>query len=147
VDCTGGIKYSQYELVPGRLAVVHPRKLLLIDLDDDRRKSRILLLTSAGYSVDLRDDYISAERLDHEGSFDLVVVALHGQSEKAREYSDQLSRAKPRLPILLLTDSGTYLPPGTLGHTVETGDPKKLIEEIASMLAGSTHIREQPVEA
>jgi hypothetical protein len=128
-----------------RLAIANSRKLLLIDLDDVRRKSRVLLLVNAGYTVDLRDDYISAERLDHEGEFDLVVLSLHGHSAKAREYSNHLSRAKPRLPILLLTDFGTYVPPGTLGHTIETGDPKRLIEEIASMLDGSTHVRELPI--
>ncbi|HTW48159.1 MAG TPA: hypothetical protein VMD92_09425 [Acidobacteriaceae bacterium] len=126
---------------------MNPRKLLLIDADDVRRKSRILLLTSAGYTVDLRDDYIAADRLDHEGQFDLIVLALHGRSDKAREYSNQLSRAKPRLPILLLTDTGTWVPPGTLGHPVETGDPEKLIEEIAAMLQGSTHVRELPIQA
>lgn len=130
-----------------RPAIADPNKILLIDLDNERRKSRILLLANAGYTVDLRDDYIAAERLDQEGTFDLIVVALHGRSDKAREYSDHLSRAKPGLPILLLTDMGTYVPPGTLGHAVETGDPRKLIEEIASMLAGSTHVRELPIEA
>jgi hypothetical protein len=103
------------------------------------------LLVKAGYTVDLRDDYIAAERLDHEGHFDLIIVALHGRADKAREYSDHLSRIKPRLPVLLLTDSGTYVPPGTLGNTVETGDPEKLIKEITSMLAVSTHIRELPI--
>ncbi|HEY6447260.1 MAG TPA: hypothetical protein VIY53_12435 [Acidobacteriaceae bacterium] len=105
------------------------------------------MLTGAGYSVEIRDDYIAAERLDHEGAFDLIILALSGHSEKAQEYSNQLSRAKPRLPILLLTDSGVYVPRGTLGHPVETGDPKRLIEEIASMLHGSTHVRELPIQA
>jgi hypothetical protein len=121
------------------------KKLLLIDLDDGRRTSRTHLLTSAGYTVDLRDDYMDAERLDHEGFFDLIILALHGHPDKALAYSDQLSRAKPRLPILLLTDSGVYVPPGTLGHSVETGNPAALMKEIASMLEGSTHIRELPI--
>jgi len=130
---------------PGGRAIPNPNKLLLIDTDDARRKSRVLLLVGAGYAVDLRDDYIEAERLDHEGNFDLIIVSLHGRSDKAREYSDQLSRAKPRLPILLLTDSGIYVPPGTLGTSLESGDPEKLITKIASMLVGSTHIRALPI--
>ncbi len=121
------------------------KKILLIDADDTRRDSRVILLTSLGYSVDLRDDYISAERLDHEGFFDLIILALRGQPEKALAYSDHLSRTKPRLPILLLADSGVYVPPGTLNPSVEAGDPAALIHEIASLLAGSTHIRELPI--
>ncbi|MGA7886312.1 MAG: hypothetical protein WCA44_11265 [Acidobacteriaceae bacterium] len=121
------------------------KKLLLIDADDARRKSRILLLTNAGYTVDLRDDYIAAERLDHEGHFDLIIVALHRRPDKALAYSNQLSRAQPRLPILLLTDSGVYVPPGTLSPSVETGDPTALIHQVASMLEGSTHILELPI--
>lgn len=121
------------------------KKVLLIDADDSRRKSRILLLTNAGYKVDLREDYIEAERLNHEGHFDLVIVALHRRSDKALAYSAHLTHAKPRLPILLLTDSGVYVPPGTLSPSVETGDPGALIREVASMLEGSTHVLELPI--
>jgi hypothetical protein len=121
------------------------KKILLIDLDDTRRATRIRLLTSSGYDVDLRDDYIAAERLDHEGHFDLIILALHGHPEKAIAYSDHLSRAKPRLPILLLTDAGVYVPPGTLSGSIETGDPAELIREIVSKLEGSTHVRELPI--
>ena len=103
------------------------------------------MLTGSGYTVDLRNDYISAERLDHEGSFDLVILALNGNTQKAIEYSDQLNRRKSRLPILLLTDFGVYVPPGTLSQSVEAGDPAALIREIASMLEGSTHVRELPI--
>jgi ActR/RegA family two-component response regulator len=121
------------------------KKILLIDSDDPRRKTRVRLLTGAGYTVDLRDDYISAERLDREGFFDLVILALHGQPEKAIAYSNHLSRGKPLLPILLLTDFGVYVPPGTLSRNVASGDPAVLIGEIASILAGSNHVRELPI--
>lgn len=123
---------------------MNQRKILLIDLDDSRRETRVRLLTGAGYAVDVRNDSIEAERLDHEGTFDLVILALHGNPEKAVHYSDSLTRKKPRLPILLLTDLGVYVPKGTLSETMETGDPAALIREVASMLAGSTHIRELP---
>ena len=88
------------------------KRILLVDLDDSRRASRLQLLTHAGYAVDVRTDHIEAERLDHEGEFDLVIVALHGSPEQAATYSDDLSTAKQRLPILLLTDSGVYVPKG-----------------------------------
>jgi hypothetical protein len=120
------------------------KKLLLVDADDARRASRVWLLSRAGYSVDIRNDYIEAERLDHEGTFDLIIIALHGQPEKTLAYSNHLSRAKPRLPILLLTDSGVFVPPGTLTPKIETGNPGALVGEIASMLAGSIFVRELP---
>jgi FixJ family two-component response regulator len=121
------------------------KKILLIDSDDARRKTRVHLLTGSGYTVDLRNDYISAEHLDHEGGFDLIILALNGNTQKAIEYSDQLNRRKPRLPILLLTDFGVYVPPGILSQSIEAGDPAALIREIASMLEGSTHVRELPI--
>jgi hypothetical protein len=77
---------------------------LLIDLDDSRCRTRARLLTSYGYSVEVRDEYVSAERLKNEGEFDPVIVALHKHPKEAAAYSDHLSVKKPLLPILLLTD-------------------------------------------
>src|ERR1700677_78191 len=37
------------------------KKILLVDLDDLRRHSRVRVLNMAGYAVDLRDDAIAAE--------------------------------------------------------------------------------------
>jgi len=51
-----------------------PQKLLLIDCDDARRQSRVQMLESVGYEVATRTDYIAAERADHEGQFDLIIV-------------------------------------------------------------------------
>lgn len=121
------------------------KKILLIDQDDHRRDSRVSLLTHSGYLVSVRTDHVEAYKLDHEGSFDLIVVALHGDPTKATQYSDQLSQLKPNLPILLLADVGVFVPPGTLGHSMETGSPASLIAEIARILAGSTHVRELPI--
>jgi len=122
------------------------KRLLLIDENDTRRASRIHLLTSAGYAVYVRDDYIEAERLDHERDFDVIVLALHGEAHRAIAYSDHLSRDTPRQPILLLTDYGVYVPKGTLSRSIESGDPDALIHELASMLSGSTYVRELPIQ-
>jgi CheY-like chemotaxis protein len=100
------------------------------------------LLASAGYEVDVRKDYIAAERLEHEGDFDLVILALHREEQLAATYSDALSRTQPRLPILLLTDWGVFAPPGTLSQSLEAGNPGDLMRRIAAMLVGSMHIRE-----
>jgi DNA-binding NtrC family response regulator len=127
--------------------MANQKKILLIDMNDTRRETRVQLLTHAGYTVDVRRDHIEAERLDHEGQFDLVIVTLHGDPKRAAQYSDRLSEAKPRLPVLLLTDSGVYVPAGTRNRSVETGDPAALIQEVASMLAGSIYVRELPIVA
>jgi hypothetical protein len=121
------------------------KKLLLIDTDDSRRKSRVELLAHAGYSVSLRDNHLSAELLSDETGFDIVVLALHGDSARAITYSDQLSRDCPTLPILLLTDFGAYVPPGTLSPKIEGENPAALLATLASMLAGSSHLRELPI--
>ena len=43
------------------------KMILLVDLDDERRASRVKVLQATGYNVDLRRDYVAAERLDDEG--------------------------------------------------------------------------------
>lgn len=124
----------------------HARKrLLLIDNNDSRRESRVRLLTSAGYTIEVRDGYLSAEKLNNVRDFDLIILALHGDVQKAIAYSEQLSKASPPQPILLLTDFGVYVPPGTLSRSIDSGDPAALIKELASMLAGSKYVRELPI--
>lgn len=101
------------------------------------------MLTEAGHAVTVRTDWIASHDLDHEGTFDLVIIALHHDDLKAAvAYGEQLHADKPTLPILLLTDSGMFAPRGTLNPSMETGNPVELMTEVAAMLAGSTHIRE-----
>ncbi len=105
------------------------------------------MLQRVGYDVVARTDYIQSEHLDQEGHFDLVVLTLHRKElEGAAAYSERLRKVKPDLPILLLTDHGVFVPRGTLSPQVETGDPGELMREIASMIAGSAHIRELGME-
>jgi len=118
------------------------KRILLIDLDDLRRSTRVELLERAGYEVDLRTDFLTAEAFDHEGEYDLVILALHTHPQLAAEYTDRLTGYKPGLPILLLLDNGVYAPKGTLSQDIESGNPGELMTRIASMLAGSTYIRE-----
>ena len=118
-------------------------RILLIDLDDTRRETRVHLLVKAGYRVEVHDDHIETEMLNTEQTFDLVILALHQyQLADAAAYSERLRKKNPSLPILLLLDTGVYVPRGTLSHSIETGFPLEMMECIAEMLAGSTHIRE-----
>ena len=101
------------------------------------------MLQGAGYDVEVRSDHEISESSDHEGSFDLLILALHHKKlDEAADYSERLRKKKPTLPILLLTDSGVFVPHGALSRSVATGFPEELMVEIADMLAGSSHIRE-----
>ena len=124
------------------------KRILLIDVDDTRRQTRVRMLEQAGYEVVLRSSHIDAESLDHEGHFDLILLTLHAKKlNDAAAYSERLRERKPNLPILLLTDYGVFVPRGTLSPSVETGDAVEMMREIASMIAGSTHIRELDIDA
>ena len=119
------------------------KRILLIDLDDTRRQTRVRMLEQAGYDVVLRSSHIDAEGLDHEGQFDLILLTLHRKKlDDAAAYSERLRKQQVNLPILLLTDYGVFVPRGTLSPSMETGHPEAMIREIASMIAQSTHIRE-----
>ena len=119
-----------------------PQRILLIDLDDVRRQSRVQMLESVGYEVETRANYMAAEQSNHEGEFDLIIVTLHNHPEDTATYSDHLSKADPKLPILLLTDAGVFVPKGTLSQSMDAGSVSELIQRISSMLVGSTHTRE-----
>lgn len=119
------------------------KKILLVDLDDARRKTRVRMLERAGYEVETRADHEISERLDSEDTFDLIVLALHRKElDEAAAYSERIRKANPDLPILLLVDAGVFVPRGTLSPSVGTEVPMDMIKEVAGMLAGSTHIRE-----
>src|ERR1700691_1510053 len=96
------------------------KKVLLVDLDDARRDTRIKLLSSAGYDLDVQANSVTAEHGGQEGEYDLVIVALHqNDSDKAAAYTDRISRSNPGLPILLLIDHDVYVPCGTLSPSIE----------------------------
>jgi len=118
------------------------KKVLLIDLDDHRRNTRVHMLKQAGYEVGVRSNYVEAHQLSDEGTFDLVVIALHLPLDETLAYSAQLSKENLGLPILLLTDWGVLVPRGTLARNVGGGDPAAFMREAAAMLAGSSHVRE-----
>ena len=101
-------------------------------------------MQQAGHNVEVRPDYVSAESLSDEGVYDLVIIAVHESPEREIHYSDSLAKANPGLPVLLLIDSGVFVPRDTLALHMETGHPIELMKAVASMLVGSTHIREVP---
>jgi AmiR/NasT family two-component response regulator len=119
------------------------KKILLIDLDDMRRRTRVAMLAKAGYDTDVHLDDIAVRGPKSEATFDLVIISLHQDKlDRAAAYSEWLRKANPDLPILLLMDAGVFVPHGTLSRSIETGFPFEMMRHIAEMLAGSAHIRE-----
>lgn len=119
------------------------KHILLVDRDDSRRRTRVMMLEKAGYQIDLRDDYVSAEQIDHEAYHDMVVLALGRKDlNEAAAYSERLRKRLPALPVLLVTDTGVFVPDGTLSPSVRSAVPIEVMETIATMLSGSGHIRE-----
>jgi hypothetical protein len=116
------------------------KRILLVDLEDSRRSTRVELLRSGGYEVGARTLEVEVE--GDEGSFDLVIVALHDKPETAVAYSDRVATRFPDLPILLLADQGVSPPPGTVSPAMQAGNPGQLINEIATMLKDSVHVQQ-----
>lgn len=121
------------------------KKILLIDLDDTRRETRIQLLESAGYIVDVRNDHVAAAKAADENDYDLVVLALMVQAELAAAYAARLQESSPTLPLLILTDAGVYAPRGM--QSSNGLEPKKFLAKVAELLVGSEHVRILPLEA
>jgi DNA-binding NtrC family response regulator len=119
------------------------KRILLIDLDDPRRSTRVQVLEQAGFDVEVRKDHEIAELQASEDAFDLVLITLHRKKLKeAAQYSDRLAERWPTLPILLLADHNVFAPRETISRCIETDGPQKLLSEITQILAGSTHVRD-----
>src|SRR5579872_2274752 len=84
---------------PRARAMADQKKLPLIDIDDYRRDTRVQLLAHAGYAVDVRRNYIEAERLDHEGNYDLVIVASHRDAERTIQRQPEPRQANLARPF------------------------------------------------
>ena len=59
------------------------KRILLIDHDDSRRDSRVKLLLGQGYDMDVHEDHLQAQGLDHNCKFDLIILALYPRAENA----------------------------------------------------------------
>ena len=131
---------------PSLMAPPPQKRILLVDVNDPRAKTRVKMLLAAGYEVEVREDDSISQRLAHEDSFDLILLSLHrGRLEDACAYSDRLAKHFPNLPILLVTDAGIFAQRGTLSRSMDGWDAAAMMKEIASMLAGSRHVPEMGV--
>jgi DNA-binding NtrC family response regulator len=121
------------------------KRILLIDHDDKRRTTRVLLLRQQGYDVVTADNFQAVEGQIREATFDLVIVETNDMREAVIAYGERLRGHKPELPILVLSDQGLFLPKrALLGHFTEPRtSPLEVITKIATMLLESAHRREE----
>ena len=121
------------------------KRILLIDHDDARRATRVLLLQQEGYEVVTADNYDTVEGRIREAAFDLVIVETDDIKEAVLAYSERLRGTQPQLPILVLSDQGLFLPKEVLLAHFATSfpSPVEVLAKIAAMFLESTHRREQ----
>ncbi|HEY5030604.1 MAG TPA: hypothetical protein VIK39_19530 [Candidatus Angelobacter sp.] len=86
------------------------KRILLIDHDDPRRATRVLLLQRNGYEVVTANRFEEVEGAIREGEFDLIVVETDDVKKASIAYGERLRAINPHLPILLLSDTGLFLP-------------------------------------
>ena len=120
------------------------KRILLIDHNDGRRATRVLVLQEEGYEVITADSYRDVEGRIREAAFDLVIAETDHITEAVLAYSQRLRDIQPQIPILVLSDEGLFLPKAVLlDHFAESyPSPPEVITKIAAMLRDSTHRRE-----
>ena len=118
------------------------KRILLIDEDDQRRATRVMLLQGAGYEVITADRFELVEDRIREGTFDLVITDIDERRAAVTDYANRVLSANPDLPVLLLSGNGAYLPRHTLLSQLHSGHPLELLAKVAAMLLDSTHQRE-----
>ena len=121
------------------------KRILLIDHNDGRRATRVLLLREEGYEVVTADSYQDVEGRIREAAFDLVIVETDDIKQAVLAYTERLRGVQPQLPILVLSDQGLFLPKeALLAHFAASyPSPREVMAKIAAIFLESTHRREQ----
>ncbi len=120
------------------------KRILLIDRDDLRRTTRVLLLQKAGYEVVTADSFEDVEGHIREAAFDLVIVETDNVVRDSIAYGQRLRGINPRLPILLLSGEGLFFPKNVLLSSFAAAQPSpvEVMTRIAALLLESKHQRE-----
>ncbi|MBI5687693.1 MAG: response regulator transcription factor [Verrucomicrobia bacterium] len=82
-------------------------KILVVEDEPVLRDGLVELLSGAGHSVEAVSDGLSATRWGLETSFDLVLLDLMLPKLDGLEVCQRLRKARPALPILMLTARGS----------------------------------------
>lgn len=118
------------------------KTILLIDLDDPRRETRVLILSRAGYKVQVCADFSTVDHKVADAGFDLIILALRETHLKsAVRCSERLQRAHPTLPLLLLPDRAAFVESQLKKvSTIRSGDPEEMMRAVAELLQESGHV-------
>ena len=121
------------------------KRILLIDEDDNRRTTRILLLRHAGYEVMTAQRFQDVEGHLHEAAYDLVIVETDNIAKESIAYGERIREVNPQLPILLLSDTGLFLPRHVVLSSFASGSPSpaEVMAMVTTLLAQSGHHREK----
>ena len=120
-------------------------RILLIDKDDSRRVTRVMLLEHEGYEVVTANRFQDVEGTVAESGFDLVILETDDIEKAAVAYGERLKAIRPKLPILVLSSNGLFLPKESLltsFHGVHP-TPPEVMARIAALLMRSTHKRQE----
>jgi hypothetical protein len=114
---------------------VPPYRILLVEKEHLRRQTRIALLKTAGYEVEVLDLH-QIHQIGNESRFDLIMFALETlDSSVYLEYRTQVSKMAPLVPFLLVADNGAYAPAESFDRVISAGNPSKILGEVAGILA------------
>ena len=103
-----------------------------------------MLLEQAGYEVAIAARFEEVAP-NSENRFDLVLIETAGNAEETTiAYAERLKLWAPKLPILLLSNKGMFLPKESLLEHFPGGHqtPIETMARIAALLLASTHQRE-----
>ena len=118
-------------------------RILLIDKNDPRRRTRVMLLEGEGYEVVTANRFQDIEGTLTESSFDLVILEVEDIEKASIAYGKRLKAAVPKLPILVLSSNGLYLPKESVLNSFHGAHPTppEVMAKIAALLMRSTQER------
>ena len=88
-----------------------PRKILLVERDDQARRERAIILREHGYEVEATHSPAEAPRLWHAIRPDLALLASDYDTNTAWGLCETLKRANPKQQIAFLHRDKLYLCP------------------------------------
>ena len=99
-----------------------------------------MVLETAGYQVTTANHFDEVE-LRAADEFDLVLLETDNIQKAVIAYAERLKDWSPKLPVLLLSNNGMFLPKASLlAHFMSAHpSPSEVVTKIAALLLESSH--------
>lgn len=137
----------------GKVAGIEQRVLLAIDDDTEVLNSIRRLLVREGWVVLTASDPAEGLRLyeEHWRGISLVLLDYYMPGLRGDEVWKRLKRINPQVPVLLMTASDDYLPPGLLnggvcGFVQKPASRQELLQRIRETLSQQAQPSRAPAE-